>query len=351
MKKYQEESGHLTLAPDDLLNLWELHKMYLHNSNSDQELTAADQYFEALYQYDQAMDDAELNGRHHTSVAKCERLGSNLRRISAQLGGQIEGLDENGRWPKDGEQYQRSLLRRDYRALVSSVKELHRLVVAKSFEIIRLDQGRHVGMKQAEKIGEGLRRTNKNIKTQIEKVNEIAGRWAEFRRFTNTSWEAVARPNGTFWVGYEAWLAEKGQRVLSPNELIAVRHLLYLRRSREELEILEAEVYRSYKKIRARVIALEDCIRRAETNLAERLDHTSKEMEMIRGQMAVYNTQLSKATAQLKDFESRFPEGHIQMERVTEMDNVEDVVYVASDEFDDVEDEINAVEEEDLELD
>jgi hypothetical protein len=248
---YQEEAGDSALTSERLVELWESHKLYLCQQDDETELQPADKYFEALYNYDQAVAEAERDGHHHTSVARMERLGVELLRVNVELAGDIPEL-EGGRWPINGQQYKNALVRFHARKLVVVTKELHRLVVGKALEVIRFRQGRHVGSKQAQKITEGLQRTNRNIKRQLDKINDMANQRPELEQFANTTWEAAAKPEGIFWTGYAEWLARQGRQILHPRELVAVRHILYLKRAEDELEILKAEVYRACKWARTR---------------------------------------------------------------------------------------------------
>jgi hypothetical protein len=315
LRQYQEEAGDSARAPDDLINVWESHKQYLRQEGDVQpELSVADKYFEALYHYDQAVAETERNGHHHASIARMERLGAELMNVSVD----VDGL-EGGRWPMDSQQYRDGLVRFHARKLVVVVKELHRLVVGKALEVVRLDHG-HVGTKQSQKISEGLRRTNRNINRQLDKINEMARQRPELERFANTTFAAAAKPDGIFWTGYAEWLTGQGRRILHPRELVAVRHVLYIKRAEEELEILKAEVLRARKWAHDRVGALETCIRHAGERLASPGDFNLASLEMIRGQLAVLNGLLSEATAQLQDLESRFPQGSISINETIHVD-------------------------------
>ena len=312
LKQYREEAGNLARGPENLIKVWESHKQYLRQQDDEQlELLAVDKYFEALYHYDQAVADVERNGNHHASIARMERLGDELTRVA------INGL-EGGRWPIDSQQYRDGLVRFHTRKLVMVVKELYRLVVGRALEVVRLEQGRHIGTKQAQKIAEGLRRTNRNIKRQLDKINEMARQRPELERFANTTWAAAAKPDGIFWTGYAEWLTSQGRQILHPRELVAVRHVLYIKRAEEELEILKAEVFRARKWARDRVDALGTCVQHAEEKLAS-LDDLSS-LEMVRGQLAVLEGLLSEATAQFQDLESRFPQGNISIDETIHAD-------------------------------
>jgi len=230
LEQYQQnEAGGEVLSSERLIELWESHKTYLREQDNVAELTAADRYFEALYQYDQAIAEADHND-HHMIMARVERLENELRRVIREVEGLVEGLAEGQRWPVDGVPYQEALVQLHRRKFVVIVKGLHRFVVGKALEVLRLGQGRHVGTKQAQKIAEGLRRTNKNIKTQLAKMNEMARNRPELAHFRNTSLAAAAKPDGPFWAQYTAWLAGQGCLLL-PHEVVVVRHLLLLKKS------------------------------------------------------------------------------------------------------------------------
>jgi hypothetical protein len=142
----------------------------------------------------------------------------------------------------------------------------------------------------------------------------------ELQHFSNVTWESAAKPNGSFWTGYAAWLTTQGQQLLHPRELVAVRCVLYLKRAEEELKILEAEIYRVTKWMHRRIEAIRASINIAKEALSEKVNSletlglmdravTERGIDMIRGQLAVYYRILSDATSQLHDFESRFPQG------------------------------------------
>jgi hypothetical protein len=93
LNRYREEAGDSALTHEELLAVWEEHKAYILQHEDEPVLTAEDKYFALLYQYDQAVAEAQRNENHHASIARVERLGMELQGMRVE---NIEGL-EGGR--------------------------------------------------------------------------------------------------------------------------------------------------------------------------------------------------------------------------------------------------------------